>query len=132
MKTAKLGDLVSLDRQFQIVMKQAVPLRSISQRTGVLFYAFTKKVTLISFVLLVFIVQTGCVTIEKDQETGDGQKIPGKRLLDFAEYEYLCAPTLGKDHVELEQLLDRYGLKGWRLAGFMQKNGETHAFCMYR
>jgi hypothetical protein len=98
----------------------------------VLFYAFTKKVTLISFVLLVFIVQTGCVTIEKDQETGDGQKIPGKRLLDFAEYEYLCAPTLGKDHVELEQLLDRYGLKGWRLAGFMQKNGETNAFCMYR
>lgn len=76
--------------------------------------------------------QIGCVTIEKDQETADGQKIPGKRLLDFAEYEYLCAPMLGKDHVELEQLLDRYGLKGWRLAGFMQKNGETNAFCMYR
>ena len=96
------------------------------------FCVFTKKITFCSIVLAALSFQIGCVTIEKDQETADGQKIPGKRLLDFAEYEYLCAPMLGKDHVEMEQLLDRYGLKGWRLAGFMQKNGETNAFCMYR
>ncbi len=97
-----------------------------------LFCAFTKKLLITAAAFGILISQSACVTIEKDQETADGQKIPGKRLLDFSEYEYLCAPTLGKDHVETEQLLDRYGLKGWRLAGFMQKNGETNAFCMYR
>jgi hypothetical protein len=107
-------------------------LQLTSLKIDALCYAFFKKIAIISAVLGTLMLQNGCVTIEKDQETGDGQKIPGKRLLDFAEYEYLCAPTLGKDHVELEQLLDRYGLKGWRLAGFMQKNGETNAFCMYR
>lgn len=68
----------------------------------------------------------------KEVRTADGQIIPGKRPFQFAEYEYLCEPTLGKTPPEMEQLLDRYGAKGWRLAGFMQKNGDTTAFCLMR
>lgn len=75
---------------------------------------------------------TGCTTAEKNQQTADGQKIPGKKFFQFAEYEYVCEPTLGQDHTVIEPLLDRFGAKGWRLAGFMQKNGETTAFCMMR
>ena len=77
-------------------------------------------------------MSSACVSVEKSAQTADGQIIPGKRFLRFPEHEYLCAPTLGRDHTEMEQLLDRYGNKGWKLAGFMQKNGDTNAFCVYR
>ena len=73
-----------------------------------------------------------CTTIEKDAETADGRWIPGKRFLQFAEYEYICEPTFDMDHTSVEKLLDRYGRKGWTLAGFIQKNGDTNAFCVMR
>jgi len=107
-------------------------LQATNLKIGEWYFAFFKKFIISSVVLLGLISQSACMTIEKAEETADGQKIPGKRLFDFAEYEYICAPTHGKNHVELEQLFDRYGLKGWRLAGFMHNNGDTNAFCMYR
>lgn len=77
-------------------------------------------------------IGTGCTTTGKGQQTADGQKIPGKKFFQIAEYEYICEPTLGQDHTEIEHQLDRFGANGWRLAGFMQKNGDTTAFCMMR
>jgi len=82
--------------------------------------------------LLTFSLVASCVSIEKDTQTADGQLIPGKQFLNFSEYEYVCEPTLGRNHTEMEQLLDRYGATGWKLAGFMQKDGDTVAFCMLR
>ena len=73
-----------------------------------------------------------CFTIEKDEFTADGSVIPGKKVLNFLEYEYICEPTYNYTHQEMEQILDRYGRKGWRLAGFMQRGGNTHAFCLMR
>lgn len=73
-----------------------------------------------------------CVTLDDGSRTADGQKIPGKRLLSFLEYEHVCELTMDLDVKQMEQLLDRYGRNGWQLAGFMNRNGETYAFCMVR
>ena len=75
---------------------------------------------------------TSCASMEKNEQTADGQVIPGKDFLQFAEYQYVCEATKGRSPNEMEQLLDRYGAKGWKLGGFMHKEGETKAFCMYR
>ena len=81
---------------------------------------------------MLLLVSTGCTTKEQHRQTADGQLIPGKGPLQFAEYEYVCELTLGKNHSEIEQLLDRYGQSGWRLGGFLHKEGETYAFCLMR
>ncbi len=86
---------------------------------------------IIYFILFMTLLQS-CITVEKDEATADGSVIPGKQLLNFLEYEYVCEPTFDYSHQEMEQVLDRYGRKGWKLAGFMQRNGNTHAFCVMR
>lgn len=70
--------------------------------------------------------------MEKSETTAEGEIIPGKKILSFGEYEYICQPTYEYNHQEMEQLLDRFGRKGWKLAGFMQREGSTYAFCMLR
>ena len=75
---------------------------------------------------------TACVTVEEEQTTADGQKIPAKKFPHLTEYEHVCELTLGKNYDALEQLLDRYGRNGWKLAGFLNKDGDTYAFCMVR
>ena len=81
---------------------------------------------------LCFSITLGCATIKDPTKTANGQIIPPKGLLSFAEYEYICEPTLGLDHINLEKLLDRYGREGWVLGGFLQKEGNTYGFCMRR
>ncbi len=97
-----------------------------------LFCEFFRAIASISILIALFFATSACTTIEQDDQTADGQIIPGKQFLQFAEYEYVCEPTKGRAHTEMEQLLDRYGTKGWKLAGFMHKKGETYAFCMVR
>ena len=108
-------------------------MRRISPKTGGSYSAsFNGAAGLLFACLLTAAGTISCTTAGKDARTADGQIIPGKKFFQFAEYEYLCEPTFGKTPPEMEQLLDRYGASGWRLAGFMQKNGDTHAFCMMR
>lgn len=83
-------------------------------------------------VLLGVFLNSSCFTIEKSELTEDGQVIPGRQFLQFRQYEYLCAPTFSRDHTKLEELLDRYGRKGWRLGGFVQRGGDSVAYCLYR
>jgi hypothetical protein len=97
-----------------------------------LFCEFFKSFSLLSLLFILINATSACVSIEQNEKTADGQIIPGKQLLQFAEYEYVCEPTKGRSHTEMEQLLDRYGAKGWKLAGFMHKGGDTNAFCMLR
>ena len=85
-----------------------------------------------SWALFVSITNVSCVTLKDTEQTADGQRIPGKMLFNFFEYEHVCELTMNRDYQELEQLLDRYGRNGWKLAGFMNKNGDTYAFCMVR
>lgn len=72
-----------------------------------------------------------CVS-SRSQHTPDGNEIPGRRLLQVQAAEYKCEPFFAKGIKDTEEILNRYGSQGWRLAGFLVKEGQTYGFCLYR
>lgn len=76
---------------------------------------------------------SGCITKEIPHAEGPyGESVPNPSLFQTEQFQAKCFAYQDSSPKVLEQALNAYGRKGFRLAGFIVKDGRTTQLCLDR
>lgn len=81
----------------------------------------------------IFLLIQGCVSKRIPYtDTPYDDQIPEPSFFQTAEYEFRCIPYRKSGPDVLEKALNSYGMRGFRVAGFVVTNGQTQQLCLER